>query len=178
MITCERTCDRSDSTYLCPALLINVYQHTLESYPDECCGLIIDHSVRRCLNRMDELHRLDPVGYPRSGRTGFCFSHDDIFFLERTFESDHQRRIIYHSHPNGRSYLSEDDLRTASLYRANHVPSLTYLVVGVKSSRLVEAALFDCYGMLLRRYPISLTQLATGSCSQWPCMQISRKRGL
>ena len=57
---------------------------------------------------------------------------------------DTPARIIYHSHPNGRAYLSDTD-RTVATSPWGDGPAypVQQLVVGIDAERVVEAALFD-----------------------------------
>ena len=63
--------------------------------------------------------------------------------LNNSLDSEAPARIIYHSHPNGRAYLSDTD-RTVATSPWGDGPAypVQQLVVGIDDQRVVEAALF------------------------------------
>ena len=70
--------DESQASIELPRRILNeLYNHALETIPEECCGLIIggvDDRYRelvRCRNEMTMHHEKDPIAYPRDGREAF-----------------------------------------------------------------------------------------------------------
>lgn len=100
-----------------------VVAHASTHYPDECCGYITDRRVVECTNAA-----ADKASH-------FEFTSVQLFEFARAFDSADPPRILYHSHPNGRAYLSATDRRDAS-YPVQH------LVVGISADGPSEAALF------------------------------------
>jgi hypothetical protein len=72
------------------AVLVEIYAHADEGYPEEVCGLIfaprggLADEVRRCVNRQGELHRRDPLRHPRTAATAFALGLDDVTLLDRS----------------------------------------------------------------------------------------------
>ena len=88
-------------------VLTQIYHHARHCYPDECCGLLLKQGVRPCTNSLNDLHKADPLTYPRSAAEGFVFSSEDTLFLSKNINSDNPVKIIYHSHPDeiGRAHV-------------------------------------------------------------------------
>ena len=52
--------------------------------------------------------------------------------------------VLYHSHPNGRAYFSDEDRRNALVDGVPLYPTLEQLVVGIDDTGVREARLFRC----------------------------------
>src|SRR3974390_3372775 len=86
---------------LVPDALAVVYRHAIETYPEECCGLIFaDGSLRRGRNIQSALHAANPVGFSRDGRRAYIFAVEDMLVLENSFDTANPVVVIYHSHPD------------------------------------------------------------------------------
>ena len=126
-----------------------IYRHARAEYPHECCGWLAGDrdgegvsDIRPCVNMQAQgNHPTDPA---RTAETAYVFGPDDLLALNRSFDSDQPARIIYHSHPNGRAYLSDIDRRVAiSPWGDGPAYPVRQLVVGIDERRVVEAALFE-----------------------------------
>ena len=117
------------------ALLREVARHARECFPHECCGYLTDAAVVRCTNA--QASGLHPTTPERGPETGFVIAGAELFAFARSFEGPSPARIIYHSHTNGRAYLSQVDREVGGGYPVQH------LVVGVTEDAVTEAALFD-----------------------------------
>ena len=106
------------------ALLAEVYAHAREAFPAECCGYLTGARVVRCTN-------VD------ASATTFAIGGRELLDFARSFDGPEPARILYHSHPNGRAYISATDRAQAGGYPVRH------LVVGVTAEGITEAALFD-----------------------------------
>ena len=108
--------------------------HARECWPNECCGYITDVVVR-CTNA-------DPTG------ASFAIDGAELLAFARAFDGPNPPRILYHSHTNGRAYLSETDrtIATRAGYRIRH------LVVGITAETVTEAALFDEHFVEIERW--------------------------
>ena len=119
-----------------PSLLRQIYDHTEESYPYECCGLLIGttgkdknhtvHAFRRCKNlnkeRAQDRYDMDPL---------------DMLRAEREFEKSPWDIIgIYHSHPDHPSRASQTDTD-----RAVEIMAFTwsYVIVSVQKGEVAGA---------------------------------------
>lgn len=125
-------------------LRAELYAHALATFPDEACGYLTGprdgsavDTVVRCRNAQpDGEHPLTPE---RGADTGFVIAGAELLAFARTFDSASPARIVYHSHTNGRAYLSEVDRQMAlgSAYPIQH------LVIGVSADAVTVVAQFD-----------------------------------
>lgn len=125
------------------ALRARLYAHALAAYPDEACGYLTGprdasfvDAIIACRNaQTDGEHPLVPA---RGADSGFVIAGAELLAFARTFDSAAPARIVYHSHPNGRAYLSEVDRAMAlgSGYPVQH------LVIGVAAGVVTEVAQF------------------------------------
>ncbi len=129
-------------------LLESIYKQAREEYPGECCGWLsgdkdadMVSAVKVCVNM--QAHGQHPTAPNRPAETAYVFGAEDLMELNRTLDGDTPPRIIYHSHPNGRAYLSETDRNVAtSPWGDGPAYPVQQLVVGLDSQRVVESALF------------------------------------
>ena len=132
-----------------PELLSAVYREARAAFPAECCGWLsgpaggsgVD-AIRPVVN--DQAAGNHPTVAERTAESAYVFSTSDLLELNASLDSDSPPRIIYHSHPNGRAYLSDTD-RTVATSPWGDGPAypVQQLVVGIDGERVVEAALFD-----------------------------------
>jgi [CysO sulfur-carrier protein]-S-L-cysteine hydrolase len=126
-----------------PERLKSIREHAMSEYPAECCGMIqASGRVRRCKNAQDQLHQLDPIGFPRTSQTAYCFDAEDQLFLARSHETNDPVRILYHSHPDAPPEFSEADRRGATVNRSPLYPGLGYLVVECRRNIAGSARLY------------------------------------
>jgi proteasome lid subunit RPN8/RPN11 len=118
-----------------------IYRLAIEQYPHECCGLILQQSIRPCTNIQNQLHQSDPINYPRTAATAFTFSSSDTLFLSRNINSDNPVKIVYHSHPDVGAYFSHTD-KTCALYEGQPIYPVDHLVIDVQDSHVVCAKIF------------------------------------
>lgn len=103
------------------AVLAEIEQHALESYPSESCGFVrgpaddwqrLDEAIRE-ENEADKYHRLDPETFPRTSKTYFKINE---LRAARHFEegdaSGRPIKVIYHSHCDAGDYFSREDAAT------------------------------------------------------------------
>lgn len=129
-------------------ILEEIYQEARRAFPAECCGWLAGPSegaevatVRRCVNA--QASGTHPTTPERGAETAYVFTGEDLIALNRSLDTDDPARIIYHSHPNGRAYLSETDRGVAtSPWGDGPAYPVQQLVVGIDHQRVVEAALF------------------------------------
>jgi proteasome lid subunit RPN8/RPN11 len=125
-------------------LRAQLYAHALAMFPDEACGYLTGprdgaevDAIVPCRNAQpDGEHPLTPE---RGADTGFVIAGAELLAFARTFDSPTPARIVYHSHTNGRAYLSEVDRQMAlgSGYPVQH------LVIGVTVHAVTDVAQFD-----------------------------------
>lgn len=124
-------------------LMATIAQYAVREFPDECCGFIIGDRVQPVQNMADVTSDHDGMPWQRTARTGYVLSGADVRTLSDSLDSDEPVRILYHSHPNGKAYFSEEDQRFA-LFEGNPIfPGVQHLVMGVGPAGVEEARLFD-----------------------------------
>ncbi len=124
------------------AALEDLYRHARAEFPNECCGYLIGEGdsleVRRCKNRQDQLHALDPETHPRTAANGYNIGGRELLDLVRSFEGEHPVTVIYHSHPRVGAYFSDEDARAA----IEAGMPVDYLIIDAQEDTIVEAKLF------------------------------------
>lgn len=147
-----------------PGILGAVYHEARKAFPAECCGWLTGSpyaagvdAVRPAEN--DQASGAHPTASERTVETAYVLNSADLMALNRSLDSITPARVIYHSHPNGRAYLSDTD-RTVATSPWGDGPAypVQQLVVGIDADRVVESALFgwddDANGFVeLARYP-------------------------
>ena len=129
-------------------LLEQVYREARKTFPAECCGWLAGtpsgstvSNIRPCNN--DQESGNHPTAADRTAETAYVFNATDLLALNNSFDTDNPAQIIYHSHPNGRAYLSDTDRQVAtSPWGDGPAFPVQQLVVGIDGQRVVEAALF------------------------------------
>ena len=130
-------------------ILERVYAHARRAFPAECCGWLAGPrgggdvtTARPCLNA--QLQGIHPTASMRGEETAYVFSKEDVLAFNEGIDSEEPPLIIYHSHPNGRSYLSNVDMENATdPWGDGKMFPVQQLVVGIDAERVVEAKLFD-----------------------------------
>ena len=133
-------------------ILVDVYRHAREEFPNECCGWLTGPRdgddvarIRRAVNAYDPVSH--PTAPDRSAETAYVIDGRDLLELNRAIEdgdNPEPPRVIYHSHPNGRAYFSETDRKVATdPWGDGPVYPVQQLVVGIDGVRVIEARLFD-----------------------------------
>ena len=132
-----------------PDILADIYREARGAFPAECCGWLSGPKdgdevtvVRACENV--QASGTHPTEALRSAETAYVITGSDLLSLNHTLESEMPAMIIFHSHPNGRAYLSPTDREVAtSPWGDGPAYPVQQLVVGIDDRRVVEAALFD-----------------------------------
>ncbi len=131
----------------CPDLLDEsrletICAHARQTFPNECCGMILRSGVRPCENAQDRLHALDPMAFPRRPRHAFAFEARDAIFLAESFDGHNPVLAIYHSHSNGGASFSKAD-HAAILWNGQIAyPELLHLVIDCRSDGVHGVRLF------------------------------------
>ena len=130
--------------------LATLADHARETYPIECCGLILrrdrEEAVRRIRNIQDELHARDPMRYPRTSRIAYYM--DGKALLDVLNEVDRDGWTVaafYHSHPDHAAYFSQEDTERAMFDGEPIYPDTAYLVIALDAAgvRQVKAFRWD-----------------------------------
>jgi [CysO sulfur-carrier protein]-S-L-cysteine hydrolase len=129
-------------------LLEQVFHEARRAFPLECCGWLAGErggagvtDMRACANQ--QAGGQHPTAPDRGSETAYVIAGDDLLALVRGLDSGWPPRVIYHSHPNGRAYLSDTDRQVAtSPWGDGPAYPVQQLVVGIDERQVVEAALF------------------------------------
>lgn len=141
--------DRSQPPVGMAARLLNeLRSHALETWPEECCGLLVGEApgrfraAHRCRNEMTRLHQQDPTSWPRDGKKAFHMNEIDYLRVRDRAEAEGRCVTgVYHSHVDAAAYFSELDLSYV-LQPLFPFPDAQHLVVSVLEERVREVALF------------------------------------
>jgi proteasome lid subunit RPN8/RPN11 len=133
--------------------LDRVFAEAREAYgrDEESCGFLLGprepwqalDEVMPMVNRANQLHALDPVAYPRTGR--MYFDIDSMKFqraIERAQETERPVKVLYHSHLDVGAYFSDTDAQVALMGGSTPPFALAYLVTSVRSGKVDDHALF------------------------------------
>ncbi len=129
-------------------ILEEIYREARSSFPAECCGWLSGardgarvNLVRSCIN--DQASGNHPTVAERTSEAAYVLSGEDLLALNRSFDTQEPALVIYHSHPNGRAYLSETDRQVAtSPWGDEPAYPVQQVVIGINEYRVVEAAHF------------------------------------
>jgi proteasome lid subunit RPN8/RPN11 len=131
------------------ASLAEIKAHAEETYPDECCGVVVGHrdgtqAVVRLRNVQDEMHRKDPERYPRTARIAYTPHAQDFKRAHELWEQPGNRLVaFYHSHPEHDAYFSAEDLAQATPFGEPSYPEALQVVVSVRAAKAVDAKAFS-----------------------------------
>ena len=90
--------------------LASVTNHAVETYPEECCGVILGgdggDEVHRLVNIQNRLHATDPETFPRDARIAYTMDRKELdTVLEQGERRGMSLKAVYHSHPDHDAYL-------------------------------------------------------------------------
>lgn len=128
-------------------LLEQVYLEARRAFPAECCGWLAGSErraseLRACSNQ--QAGGQHPTEPGRGAETAYVIAGEDLLALVRSLDGDRPALVIYHSHPNGRAYLSSTDKAVAaSPWGDGPAYPVQQLVVGLDEREVREAALFS-----------------------------------
>lgn len=120
--------------------LDEIFRHATETYPEECCGIIIDGGiddgeaqvVHRFENIQNRLHKEDPLRYPFSASIAYTVDRAEA---ERAFTSIKENGQIlsafYHSHPDHPAFFSEEDKAAQTVFGEPEFPESAQIVIAL-----------------------------------------------
>jgi proteasome lid subunit RPN8/RPN11 len=144
MITRERS---TRAVRISPATLAAMQSHALDSYPNECCGIIVERDggdqAVRVSNIQDELHEKDPEQFPRTARTAYAMGGESAPILLAAERRELSLLAFYHSHPEHDAYFSEEDRKQAfGGWDEPNYPDAAQLVISVYGREVKDVAAF------------------------------------
>jgi proteasome lid subunit RPN8/RPN11 len=117
------------------AILAHLRQHAESTFPDECCGFVVERdrqlAVVRVTNVQNERHAAYPEQFPRTAAIAYTMGPEAAPVLV-----DHDRgrltiRAIYHSHPQHAAYFSTEDKKQATVWDEPSYPDALQIVLSV-----------------------------------------------
>lgn len=110
--------------------------HAIETFPEECCGVILDKGktddVRRCQNIQNDLHALDSKTYPRNATIAYAMDLKELEFIIHEAETTGAKiKAFYHSHPNHEAYFSQEDRAFATPFGEPTYPESAQIVISI-----------------------------------------------
>ena len=123
------------------AALGSIEAHARETYPEECCGLVLAidgrEEVRRITNIQNRFHADDPETHPRDARIAYFMEPGELAAALRDSERPGASiRLFYHSHPDHDAYFSEEDKAAAMPFGEPSWPEAQYLVISVREGKV------------------------------------------
>jgi proteasome lid subunit RPN8/RPN11 len=130
-------------------LIMEIFGHARECYPEECCGILTGpeggrpERVVRCTNVQNQ--RLARGESELDATRAFWIDERELYqALREADERDHTVRVVYHSHIDTAPYLSHTDQRGALGPDGSPLwPGSAQLVVSVSDGVVREAALYE-----------------------------------
>ena len=113
-----------------------IARHSEESFPEECCGLVLSigtkEQVRRVENIQNKLHALDPATYPRTAAIAYAMDPRELeSVLDAAQAGGAKLKAFYHSHPDHEAYFSAEDKAFATPFGEPTFPDAAQIVVSV-----------------------------------------------
>lgn len=119
-----------------------IFLHAQEDYPAECCGIVTEgatgkHTVHRCENIQDKLHKADPETHPRTSKMAYRMNDMQVMNIQTEAEKTGGRMVaIYHSHIDVDAYFSQEDHNAAMFFGEPAYPGVVYPVIPVKNGQV------------------------------------------
>lgn len=113
-----------------------ISQHSEETFPEECCGVVLSNGVkdqvRRIENIQNKLHAHDPLTYPRTAAIAYAMDPRELqSVLDDADKAGANLKAFYHSHPDHEAYFSAEDKAFATPFGEPTFPGAAQIVVSV-----------------------------------------------
>lgn len=133
---------------LSEASLTAMRAHACDTYPDECCGFVVERDgaeeVVRVTNIQNELHARDPQQYPRTAAIAYTMGREQLAVIDAVERGRLTLRAIYHSHPEHDAYFSAEDRKQALWEDSKepYYPEVTQVVLSVRDRAVAAVKAF------------------------------------
>jgi proteasome lid subunit RPN8/RPN11 len=131
------------------ALILELYGHARECYPEECCGLVVgreshtDWRAVRCSN-VQNARKAQGESELAAGEAFWIDEGELLAALRAAEAAGESMQAIYHSHADTAAYLSHIDVRNATGATGRPLwPGLAHVVVSVFEDGAREAGWFE-----------------------------------
>lgn len=136
--------------HLQPSTWDAICHHARETFPDECCGAILENAgheeTHRVANIQNAMHAKDPRSYPRDATIAYFMDPKELFAVLKQVDSGTATlKAFYHSHPNHDAYFSAEDKTRAMFGDEPSYPEVIHLVVSIydREVRVIRAYCWD-----------------------------------
>lgn len=120
---------------LSAATVAAIENHARDTFPDECCGLVVVRDGReqvvRVTNVQNLMHERDPEQFPRDARIAYHMGPEAAPVLAAAERGELELRSFYHSHPDHDAYFSDEDKRAAMAWDEPLYPNAGQVVVSI-----------------------------------------------
>lgn len=130
------------------SLLHEVFQHAIECYPEEACGLLLGpaaaepQTIERCTN-VQRRRKLSGDSELDAGHGYWIDETELLRAIQRAEREGTEIRVIYHSHVDTGAYFSRADLEGAiGPHGEPNYPGAIQLVLSVHDDGVRDAAAF------------------------------------
>ena len=133
--------------FISEEIIKGIYQHAVDEYPDECCGIVTGsaekQTLHRCRNIQNELHAEDPQRHPRDARTAYAIDRKEA---DKIYADAGKRGeevlAFYHSHIDCDAYFSDTDIAAQTVFGEPDFPNALHLVVSVVERNILGMKCF------------------------------------
>jgi proteasome lid subunit RPN8/RPN11 len=128
-------------------IIEKIYNHALQEYPYECCGVITGSddtmTVHKCENIQERLHAEDPARYPADARIAYMIDRSEFDGIVSSAREQGKHIIaVYHSHPEHGAYFSEEDVAAQTVFGEPEFPDSVHIVISVFDRKIHDV---QCY---------------------------------
>ena len=124
-----------------------MFQHAIETYPDECCGIITGNSTKQtvhsCQNIQNRLYSEDPERHPRDARTAYAIDRKEAGKIYAEAKKNKEDILaFYHSHTDLDAYFSDTDKEVQIVFGEPEFPEAVHIVISVRARKVSDIKCF------------------------------------
>jgi proteasome lid subunit RPN8/RPN11 len=132
---------------LSEAAWAEISRHAVETFPEECCGVVLHRGdrdeTRRLENIQNRLHALDPDTYPRHATIAYAMDPKELQkTLDEAAAAGAKITAFYHSHPNHEAYFSAEDKAFATPFGEPTFPDAAQIVISIYDGAVKRLAAY------------------------------------
>ncbi len=127
--------------YLDKKVIEEIFKHALETYPEECCGILTgnkdEQTVHFCQNIQNRLHMENPGRYPRDAQTAYAIDRKEAEGIySKAKDCGEEVIAFYHSHADHDAYFSDMDKEVQTVFGEPEFPDTAHVVISVKGKEI------------------------------------------
>ena len=128
-------------------IIDKIYDHALEEYPEECCGIITgtndNQTVHICNNIQNRMHAEDPARFPRDARTAYFIDRTEFdSIISSSLKKGEHVLAMYHSHPEHEAFFSEEDVAAQTVFGEPEFADALQVVISVMDRKIHDLKCF------------------------------------